>query len=146
MTTIPIEAEISTEQLLRAVSQLPPEELAAFVDHVLALRAEREQRRLSQSETSLLLQVNEGVSTNIRQRFNELVAKRQAETITPAELDELKMITYEFEQYDARRLAALDTLARLQRMPLTDLMDSLGIPPLTYAWPAHHHGAASAGD
>jgi len=133
MPTIPIEAEISTEQLLRAVSQLPPEELAAFVDHVLALPAEREERRLSQSETVLLLQVNEGVPATARQRFNELVAKRQAEAITPTELDELKMITDEFEQHDARRLAALDALARLRRMPLTDLMDSLGIPPPTYA-------------
>jgi hypothetical protein len=133
MTTIPIEAEISTEQLLRAVSQLPPEELAAFVDHVLALHAERAEPRLSQSETALLLQVNEGVPATTRQRFNELVAKRQAEAITPTELDELKIITDEFEQYDARRLAALDALARLKRMTLADLMDSLGISPPTYA-------------
>ena len=132
MTTIPIEAEVSTEQLLHAVKQLPSQEFEAFVAHLLALRAQREDPHLSQSETSLLLQVNEGVPTTMRQRFNELVAKRQLETITPMELDDLKTITDEIEQHDARRLAALDALARLRGVALVDLMDSLGIPPPTY--------------
>ena len=39
MTTIPI--EVSTEQLLRAVEQLPAQELDAFVAQVIALRAQR---------------------------------------------------------------------------------------------------------
>jgi hypothetical protein len=42
MTTIPIEAEVSTEQLLRAVTRLPPQEFAAFVRELLALRAQRQ--------------------------------------------------------------------------------------------------------
>jgi len=56
MTTIPIEAQVSTEQLLRAVEQLPPQELAAFVAQVVALRAQREAPHLGQPETTLLLQ------------------------------------------------------------------------------------------
>ena len=86
----------------------------------------------SQSETSLLLQINEGILANTRQRFGELVVKRQAETITHTELDELKMIADEIEQHDVRRLAALDALARLRGVALADLMDSLGIPLPTY--------------
>ena len=39
MTTIQIEALVSPDQLLRAVEQLPPSELAAFVAQVFALRA-----------------------------------------------------------------------------------------------------------
>jgi hypothetical protein len=35
MTTIPIEAEVSTEQLLRAVEQLPPREFASLLAHLL---------------------------------------------------------------------------------------------------------------
>jgi hypothetical protein len=37
MTTIPI--DVSTEQLLRAVERLPPQNLEAFVAQVIALRA-----------------------------------------------------------------------------------------------------------
>jgi hypothetical protein len=35
MTTIQIEAEVSTEQLLHAVERLPPQELAAFLAQLL---------------------------------------------------------------------------------------------------------------
>ena len=35
MTTIQLEAEVSTEQLLRAVEQLPPREFAAFFAQLL---------------------------------------------------------------------------------------------------------------
>lgn len=72
-------------------------------------------------------------SVDRRRRFDELVAKRQQEIITTEELAELKDITDQIERFDARRLAALEELARLRHMTLTNLMDSLGLPPPTYA-------------
>ena len=133
MATIPIEVQVSTEQLLRAVERLPPQELAAFVDQVLALRAQREAPHLSQSETALLLQINQGLPAALQRRFDELVAKRQAETITPDELQELIAITDPIEQRDAQRLAALIELAQLRQTTVPELMDSLGIKPPEYA-------------
>ncbi len=133
MVTIPIEAEVSTEQLLRAVAQLPPQEFTAFVTHLLALRAQRAEPHLSQVETVLLLQINESSAADTRRRFAELVAKRQAETISPKELAELIGLTDEIERRDVQRLAALEALAHLRRTPLVDLMDSLGISTPTYA-------------
>ena len=133
MTTIPIEVQVSTEQLLRAVEQLPAQELAAFVAQILTLQAQREAPHLSQSETVLLLEINQGISSELQQRFKELVAKRQSETITPDELHELIQITNQIEQRDAQRLAALDELASLRRMTLPELMDTLGIQPPAYA-------------
>jgi hypothetical protein len=62
MTTISIEAQVSTEQLLHAVERLPPQELATFVDQVVALRAQRTAPHLDQPETTLLLQINQGIS------------------------------------------------------------------------------------
>ena len=133
MTTIPIEAQVSTEQLLRAVEQLPPQELAAFVAQVVALRAQREAPHLGQPETTLLLQINRGIPAETQRRFDELVAKRQAETITPDELRELIRITDQIEQRDVERLTALIELARLRRTTLDDLMGTLGIKPPAYA-------------
>lgn len=133
MTTIPIEAEVSTEQLLRAVAQLPPEEFTAFVSRLLTLRAQCEQPRLSQQETALLLEINAGISAATQRRFDELVAKRQAESISGEERAELIHLTEQIEQHDARRLAALGELAQAWKMTLTALMDILGIPPPTYA-------------
>ena len=133
MTTIPIEAQVSTEQLLRAVERLPAEDLAAFVAQILTLHAQREAPHLSQSETALLLQINQGIAVDLKQRFEQLVAKRQSETITPDELHELIQITDQIERRDAQRLAALDELARLRKMPLPELMDDLGIQSAAYA-------------
>jgi hypothetical protein len=132
MTTIPIEAQVSTEQLLHAVEQLPPQEFAAFLDQLLALRAQRRAPHLSQPETALLLRINRGLDPSIQRRFNELAAKRQDETISPAELDELIRLTVAIEQRDADRLAALDALAGLRGVPLGALMAGLGIQPPPY--------------
>ncbi len=132
MTTISIEAQVSTEQLLHAVERLPPHALATFVAQVLALRAQREAPHLSQPETTLLLQINQGLTADVQRRFDELVAKRQAETITTDELQELIAITDQIEQQDAQRLAALVKLAQLRQATVPELMDALGIKP-----PAH---------
>jgi hypothetical protein len=133
MTTIPIEVQVSTEQLMHAVEHLPPHELAAFLAQVLALRARRDAAHLSASETSLLLRINHALPTELLRRLDELVAKRLAETITSDELQELIQITDQVEQHDSERLAALDALARLRGVTLPSLMDTLGIQPPPYA-------------
>ena len=129
MASIAIEARFSTEQLLQAVEQLPEEELEAFVDRLVEVRARRREPRLSGPESALLLQINEGIAPAEQRRFDELVAKRQAEAITLEELDDLMELTEHIERHDAQRLAALDALAALRRVPLADLMDALGIRP-----------------
>ena len=63
----------------------------------------------------------------------ELVAKRQAETIAPEELDELIQLTGQVERHDAQRLAALNDLARHRQMTTPALMDLLGIRAPAYA-------------
>ncbi|WP_410960261.1 hypothetical protein, partial [Salmonella sp. SAL4431] len=89
---------------------------------VLALRAHREASHLSSSETSLLLHINRALPNELQLRFHELVAKRQAETITSDELHELNQITDQIEQHDSERLAALDALARQRGVTLGRLM------------------------
>lgn len=131
MNTVPI--EISTEQLLQAVERLPADELAAFTERVNALRARRQAARLSEDETALLLQINRASLEPAQQvRFYELVAKRQAETISAAELQELIQLTDLSEQHAVERLQALGNLARLRGTTVPALMDSLGIRPPTY--------------
>ena len=131
MSTIPI--EISTEQLLQAVERLPADELDAFAARINLLRARREPPRLSEEETALLLQINRAALDPAQQaRFDALVAKRQAETIAAAELQELVELTELSEQRDVERLQALAELARLRGTTVPVLMDSLGIRPPAY--------------
>jgi hypothetical protein len=131
MSTIPI--QVSTEQLLQAVARLPDSELDAFVARVNALRARREVPRLSQDETALLLLINQArLEPGQQAHFDQLVAKRQDETISSEELQELSQVTDAIEQRDIERLEALRDLAQLRSITLPELMDSLGIKAPTY--------------
>jgi hypothetical protein len=81
MPTVQLEAQLSPEQLLKAVGQLSTPELEAFANDVLTLRAERVAPRLSSEEATLLQQINQGLPDELQKRFNELVARRRAETL-----------------------------------------------------------------
>jgi hypothetical protein len=82
---------------------------------------------MSQSEADLLLKINEGIPAPLRQRYAELIARRQAETLADAEYDEMLQLTQQVEAFQARRVAYLAELAQLRHVPLAALADSLGI-------------------
>lgn len=127
MPVIQVEARISPEQLLTAVEQLPPDELAPFVDQVLALRARRSAPHLGTDESALLRRINRGLSPSAQQRNDELVARRQAETLTAEEYEELIALSDEQEMIAADRVAALADLARLRQVSLGALTETLGL-------------------
>lgn len=129
MANIQIEAHVSTEELFRAIEHLSPGDFADVVQRVLLMRANRVVTHADQSETNLLLRINNGLPIEMQKRFDQLVAKREAESISPEELSELIDLTEVLETRDAERLEALNTLARLRGLPLANLMNSLGIVP-----------------
>jgi hypothetical protein len=63
----------------------------------------------------------------MQNRYDDLVAKRKAETLTPAEHKELLKLIEEIEKSDAKRVKYLVELARLRGISLEALMDKLGI-------------------
>ena len=127
------QVELSPEQLLKAVSKLPPPELDRFIAQATKLRSPVIGRRLSRRESELLLKVNRGVPADVQRRYDALIAKRQDFTLTSAEYDELLKLTDEIERLDAQRIEYLSELARLRKKPLTVVMDELGIQAPAYA-------------
>ncbi len=121
--------QASTEQLLKAIEQLPQQELDAFVEQVLKLRAQRQVPHLPQPESELLLKINHSLPTPSRTRFDQLIAKRQELTITDTELAELIEITDASEQLNAERIAAIAELAKLRHQTLDQVMQDLEIHP-----------------
>ncbi len=128
MPIIHLEADVSPELLLKAVEQLSPLELDQFVSEVLNLRAHRVPGRLSAVESELLTRINEGVPGPVQHRYSELIARRQDETLTTDEYDELLRLTDEVERLEGDRLAALVQLANERAVSLSALMEDLGIP------------------
>jgi hypothetical protein len=127
MATLQVKARISTDELLQAAGQLSLSELERFVWRIIALQAQRKAPGLPKDESDLLLKINRGIPAKIQGRYNELIAKRQAETLTADEYEELLRLTAEVEKRDVRRLEYLKELAIIRGKSLTELMEDLNI-------------------
>lgn len=127
MPTIQVEAQVSGQDLLKAVEQLAPSDLQQFVEEVLALRARRLSPCLSRDEAQLLSQINQGLPEDLRQRYEQLIVRRREEVLTPDEHAELLRLTDDVERREADRLRALTELAQLRKVSLSALMKALGI-------------------
>lgn len=132
MPTIEIRSQVSVNDLLNGVAQLNTNDLEQFVSQVLALRAKRVAPSVSKQEADLLETINRGLTADTQQRYNELVAKRQAENLTATEHQELLALIDAIERADAERAQALGKLAQLRNMPVKALMETLNIRPPAY--------------
>lgn len=115
--------------LVRAATALDPDRFDALVGQLLRVRADRHAPRVGADEAALLARVSAGPPADLWGRYRELVAARQAGTLTPAAHDELVRLTDAVELHHADRVAALAELAALRRVPLAELADALGLAP-----------------
>jgi hypothetical protein len=83
--------------------------------------------RIPATENILLQKIDRTLPPVIQQRYHDLLAKLQSETITSAEHKELLDLTDTVEQFDADRLQNLLALAQLRQVPLHQLLQQLNI-------------------
>ena len=88
--------------------------------------------QFSQEEAELLEKINQDLPPDVQRRYDELTAKRRAETLTPEEYKELLALIDCNEHADAERLQALTELAQLRHVQVISLIAELGIRPPTY--------------
>lgn len=126
--------QIATDQLLEAARQLPPPEFNQLLERLLAWRGQlmNAAPRLSAAETDLLLKINQGFAPAQQQRYDELLEKRDARTLTPAEYQELLDLTDQVEAFNVERVQALADLARLRQVSLPEVMRRLGLDTPAY--------------
>jgi hypothetical protein len=125
--------EIDLDEVLHSLARLGTKELEQFVDKVITLQAQRRAPSLPKDETELLQQINRGLPTDIRQRYDALNAKLHDDTITPKEHEELLTLIDRIELADAERMQLLVALAQLRGVSVDTLMEQLGICRTTYA-------------
>ena len=118
---------MTKEEILEAVDQLSTPDLEEFVSQAIAIRARRREPSLSQSESVLLLQINQGISPELRWRSDELNAKSNNETLMPEEHFELLQLIDKIEAANVERTKLLATLADMRGVSLSKLMQDLGI-------------------
>jgi hypothetical protein len=132
MPTAEVRSQVVLNNLLKGVAQLETNDLEQFVSQVLTLRARRIAPSLSRQETEMLEKINQGLPPETQRRYNELTEKRQAETLTHEEQQELLMLIEHIELADAERVQALTRLAQLRNVSVTALMNTLNIHPPAY--------------
>ncbi|MBW4620179.1 MAG: STAS/SEC14 domain-containing protein [Cyanosarcina radialis HA8281-LM2] len=123
---------MSLEELIKEVDRLDENDLDRLLHQVVFLRARRKAKVLPETEAQLLLQINQGIPADIRDRYQILRQKREAETLTDTEYNALIDLSDRIEQIGVQRLEALANLALLRQVSLLDLMETLGIQPVTY--------------
>ena len=120
------------ENILQAAERLPMSELTNLVQDLLRLQARRQAPVLPLGEAELLRQINQGLSAEQQLRHDELIEKRLAETLTPAEQQELMQINQLVEQLNVTRIKNMIRLAQMRQITLPQLMTTLGIPEPHY--------------
>ncbi len=133
MAKLQVVSQVDLEQVLDSVTQLETPTLEQFAFRVNALLARRKAVRLPRQEAELLQKINQGPLQAVQERFALLNARRQAETLTAAEHQELLGLIDQVEQADAQRLQYLIELAQIRELSLDELMGQLGIQPPEYA-------------
>jgi hypothetical protein len=132
MPIIQIKAQLSFDELFKMVEQFSSSELEQFIFRVFALHVQRKAPRLPNREFELLFKANQNIPDDIQIRFDELIAKRQAETLTTNEYQQLLQLTEQIEKFEAIRIENMAELAQLRQTSLTHLMKELNIQSPTY--------------
>jgi G3E family GTPase len=124
--------EISNENLLNAVVNLPESQFERLIADAKRLRKKSSEGRRNR-ELRLIKKVNEAtLSDNEYERFYELVEKRRDENISENELEELIALTEKSEELNVKRLKYLLEIAQIRNVSLREVMNELEIfPPQT---------------
>lgn len=133
MPTIELKTQVSVDDLLAGVEQLPTPYLEEFVSKALVVQAKRRAPSLNKAESLLLEKINRGVPQAIHARYLELENKRSDETLSIEEHQELLALVAQIEQLNAERIEHLGELAQLRNVSLRILMKDLGLKRPTYA-------------
>lgn len=132
--TIELQPEVEAE--LRQEAAKLGMDAGAFAARTLSERFRKAARSGSRgrkesdvSEVELLKRINRGWPERKWTRYEELIGKRRAETLTESEHSELVALGDDLERWNVRRLTHLSRLAALRQTTVRALMAELGIHP-----------------
>lgn len=116
--------EITTENLLQAVVNLPKNEFERFFSDARKLKR-REERLLAKLPTFDLSEAE-------RKIYRQLWRKFRAENISDEEHKQLTDLIDKLEGLNVERLQCLVEIAKIRRKSLREVMEELGIKPKSY--------------
>lgn len=126
MSTVKLEIQLSSEELLKIVEQLHEPEFDKFVSQIMILHTQRKAAKLIKEEAELFLKNNPDIAYDAQIYYNQLIAKADEENVTDEEYRELLRLSEQIDQLQAHRFEYLADLAHLHGVSLVELMKTLG--------------------
>ena len=125
MSTIQIHSELTVEDLLSVVKQLPPAELREFTQQF----SEWQKQNGGEDEAALvtLIQEHSLLPLTEQERYEELRRKCESTTLTEHELAEYQSLLQQLETRNVKRIEALSALAQRRGTTLRGIMTELGL-------------------
>jgi excisionase family DNA binding protein len=121
---------MSLDELIQAANDLDEIELERLLQQIVALRIQRKALP-AEADDRLgrihLGHIHQRVPADLRSAYQALRAKREAETLTEADHEQLIQLSHQIERLGAQRLDALALLAQLRQVALPTLMEALGV-------------------
>jgi predicted glycosyl hydrolase (DUF1957 family) len=84
-------------------------------------------------ETDLLTKIKRPLNPTLHQRLSILIQKRDAETLTDDEHQELIQLIHQVEALNVERITHLSALAKLRQTTLSQLIKELELTPIDYS-------------
>jgi hypothetical protein len=124
------QVDLGLDDILNGISELETKDLKKFMQRIGHLIARRKVAYLPERESQLLMKINKAIPVVLQKRYEDLLTKNRAETITPIEHEELLKIIDKVETKNAERLENLIELSRIRNISLDVLMKQLHLNPL----------------
>jgi hypothetical protein len=122
--TLQLSSELEQQLLSAAIEQGIEPDL--YILNTLQERL-RSNHSVPMTEAELIQQINIGLSSSDWEKYHALIVKRQAETLTQDEYQQLVSMSDRLEKLNVQRIQSLIQLAKLRQQTLPELMKNLGI-------------------
>jgi uncharacterized ubiquitin-like protein YukD len=129
MTQIIIQSQLPFEQLIQTVEQLDSSELEQLIAQTIKVKTKRKILSLPNDQSLLLQQITQYIPDQLQDRYDFLINKRQDNTLTDQEYQELINLGEHIEAIDVKRLENLTELAKLRQTSLNELIQEFQLQP-----------------
>lgn len=134
MENAKIQPNNNIQTLIGGFSEMPLHDLETFISGLNALVIRKRVADKGKRDKALLLKINQTVlPEQTLERYVFLQDKMELESLSETEYKELLTLVHQEEKIRNKRFQFLLELAQLRDIPLTELMNNLGLDTLNYA-------------
>ena len=129
MSQITVQTQLPFEQLIQTVEQLDASELEQLIAQAIRVQNKRKILSLPKDQSLLLQQITQCIPNDLQERYNFLISKRQDNSLTYEEYQELINLGEHIEAIDVKRLENLTELAKIRQTSLNSVIEEFQLQP-----------------